>query len=56
MKMSEGNFQDLIFDESNHHLMFLGRFSSVKMLEWRECEHEEEYYFVRNDLGTVMAL
>jgi hypothetical protein len=36
--------------------MLLGRFSSVKMLEWSECEHEEEDFFVRNDLGTVMAL
>jgi hypothetical protein len=26
------------------------------MLEWREREHEEEYYIVRNDPGTVMAL
>jgi hypothetical protein len=25
--------------------MLLGRFSSVKMLEWREREHEEEDYF-----------
>jgi hypothetical protein len=28
----------------------------VKMLEWREREHEEEDYFVRNDPGMVMAL
>jgi hypothetical protein len=26
------------------------------MLEWHEREHEEEYYFVGNDLRTVMAL
>jgi hypothetical protein len=36
--------------------MLFGRFSSVIMLEWREHEHEEEYYFVGNDPGTVMAL
>jgi hypothetical protein len=36
--------------------MLLGRFSSVKMLEWREREHEEEDYFFGNDPGTVMAL
>jgi hypothetical protein len=28
----------------------------VKMLEWREREHEEEDYFVRNDLRAIMAL
>jgi hypothetical protein len=26
------------------------------MLKWREQEHEEEYYFAKNDMGTVMAL
>jgi hypothetical protein len=36
--------------------MLLGRFSSVKILEWREREHEEEDYFFGNDPGTVMAL
>jgi hypothetical protein len=36
--------------------MFLGKISLVKMLKWREREHEEEDYFVGNDLGTVMAL
>lgn len=36
--------------------MLLGRFSSVKMLEWTEWEHEEEDYFVENDPGIVMAL
>jgi hypothetical protein len=36
--------------------MLLGRFSSVKILEWREHENEEEYYFAENDPGTVMAL
>ena len=28
----------------------------VKMLEWHERDHEEEDYFVRNDLGMLMAL
>jgi hypothetical protein len=36
--------------------MFLGRFSLIKMLEWRGREHEEEDYFFGNDLGTVMSL
>jgi hypothetical protein len=26
------------------------------MLEWHERENEEEYYFIENDPGTVMAL
>jgi hypothetical protein len=46
----------LIFYDSNPLLMLLGRFSSVKMLEWREQEHEEEDYFFGNVLGIVMAL
>jgi hypothetical protein len=28
----------------------------VKMLEWHEREHEDEEYFVGNELGMVMAL
>ena len=36
--------------------MLFGRFSLVIILEWREREHEEEYYFVGNDPDTVMAL
>jgi hypothetical protein len=36
--------------------MLLGRFSSMKMLEWKEREHEEEEYFFGNDSGIVMEL
>jgi hypothetical protein len=36
--------------------MLFGSFSLVIMLEWRECEHDEEYYFVGNDLGIVMVV
>jgi hypothetical protein len=36
--------------------MLVGRFSSVKMIDWREWENEEEYYFTGNDPGTIMAL
>jgi hypothetical protein len=36
--------------------MLLGRFSSIKMLEWRETEHEEEEYFFGNDPSTVTTL
>jgi hypothetical protein len=46
----------LIFYVSNHLLMFLGRFSLVKMLEWREREHEEEDYFSGMTRALVMAL
>jgi hypothetical protein len=43
-------------NDVNLSLMFHCRFSMVKMLEWREREHEEEDYFVGNDPGMVMAL
>jgi hypothetical protein len=46
----------LIFYDSNHLLKLLGKFSSVKMIEWGEREHEEEAYFYRNDSSTSMAL
>jgi hypothetical protein len=36
--------------------LLFGRFSLIIMLEWGEREHNEEDYFVRNDLGIVMAL
>jgi hypothetical protein len=35
-----------IFKVSKLILWFLGRFSMVKMLEWREREHEEEDYLL----------
>jgi hypothetical protein len=43
-------------EDVNPSLMFHCRFSMVKMLEWREREHEDEDYIVENDLGMVNAL
>jgi hypothetical protein len=43
-------------EDANDYFMFHFRFSTVKMLEWREREHEDEDYFDGNDLGTVNDL
>jgi hypothetical protein len=36
--------------------MFHFRFSTTKMLEWRERGHEDEDYFDGNDSGTLNSL
>jgi hypothetical protein len=41
---------------ANLSFMFHCRFSMVRMLEWREREHEDEDYFVGNDPGMVNSL
>jgi hypothetical protein len=33
-------------EDANPSFMFHFRFSTVRMLEWREREHEDEDYFV----------
>jgi hypothetical protein len=42
--------------DTNLSLWFQCRFLMVKMLEWREREHEDEDYFTGNDPGMVNAL
>jgi hypothetical protein len=40
----------------NLSFMFHCKFSKVRMLEWKEREHEEKYYFSWNDPGMVNSL
>jgi hypothetical protein len=42
--------------DTNLSLWFQCRFLTVRMLEWREREHEDEDYFIGNDPRTVNAL
>jgi len=45
-------------EDEGTNLSFMShyRFSTVRMLEWRERENEDEYYFVENDSRMVNSL